>query len=104
MISRHQTLEPIKIIIRDNILDVDIFDKMIDLWRARPNAEFNSGIEVDAKNRVILEHYKNKYQQTKDKMLTWFLIAISYKPWKTRKKCKLFNCNSIWLILKCNQK
>lgn len=67
MISQNQTLERIKIRIIDKVLDVDIFDEIINFRRAKSNIHFDIEIEVHTYNRLVLEEYKKKFEQTKHK-------------------------------------
>lgn len=79
MISQHQALERIKIKIRDKVLDFGIFDEIIHLRRAKPNAHFDIRINVHIYDDLVLEEYKNKFEQTKHKTnINMTIYSLSY--------------------------
>ena len=65
---KHRTLERIKIEIDDYVLNVDIFDVLINLRRAKPNVEFDIEIETHTDDRLVFQEYKNRYKQAKHKI------------------------------------
>ena len=72
-LSQHQTLEQSTIIICDDVLNVDIFDEIINLVRAKPYAQFDFKIAAlnHPNNKHVFgsERYQLKFEQTKHKLM-----------------------------------
>lgn len=84
-ILKHQTLKRIKIEIDDCVLNVDIFDVLINLRRAKPNVQFDIEIETHTHDCLVFYQYKNKYKQIKHKTnveLISYLGKDDFSDWK----------------------
>ena len=77
VLSKHKSLKSIKIIILELFFKFDLFEKMISLSRAKPDANINIEISVDTPDREGFDEYEKKFKETKQstnlnlKMIVW---------------------------------